>query len=71
MFSTNKLNQCEVDFEGKWDAVAKRRIQWGCSSWKRKAGIFTVVAKISLGLRKFRNHSENFAILAKLGNFAS
>ena len=29
-----------------------------------------MVAKISLGLRIFRNHSENFAILAKLGNFA-
>ena len=29
-----------------------------------------MIAKISLGLRKFRNHSENFAILAKLGNFA-
>ena len=29
-----------------------------------------MVAKISLGLRKFRNHSENFAIIAKLGNFA-
>ena len=26
--------------------------------------------EISLGLRKFRNHSENFAILAKLRNFA-
>ena len=25
--------------------------------------------EISLGLRKFRNHSENFAILAKLRNF--
>ena len=36
----------------------------------RKAGIFAMVAKISLGLRKFRNHSENFSILAKLGNFA-
>ena len=32
--------------------------------------IFAMIAKISLGLRKFRNHSENFAILAKLGNFA-
>ena len=42
----------------------------GCSSWIRKAGIFAMVAKISLGLRKFRNHSENFAILAKLENFA-
>ena len=33
--------------------------------------IFAMIAKISLGLRKFRNHNENFAILAKLGNFAS
>ena len=24
-----------------------------------------MIEKISLGLRKFRNHSENFAILAK------
>ena len=29
--------------------------------------IFSMIAKISLGLRKFRNHSKNFAILAKLG----
>ena len=29
-----------------------------------------MIAKISLGLQKFRNHSENFAILAKLRNFA-
>ena len=31
------------------------------------------IAKISLGLQKFRNHSENFAILAKISlceNFA-
>ena len=33
-------------------------------------GNFSMIAKISLGLRKFRNHSENFAILAKLRNFA-
>ena len=32
--------------------------------------IFAIIAKISLGLRKFRNHSENFAILGKLGIFA-
>ena len=30
---------------------------------------FVMIAKISLGLRKFRNHSENFAILAKLRIF--
>ena len=35
-----------------------------------KPGNFAMIAKISLGLRKFRNHSENFAILAKLRNFA-
>ena len=33
-------------------------------------GNFAMIAKISLGLRKLRNHSENFAILAKLRNFA-
>ena len=32
--------------------------------------IFAMIAKISLGLPKFRNHSENFTIIAKLGNFA-
>ena len=31
---------------------------------------FAGIAKILLGLRKFRNHSENFAILANLGIFA-
>ena len=31
---------------------------------------FAKIAKISLGLRKFRNHSENFAIIAKLRTFA-
>ena len=33
-------------------------------------GNFAKIAKILLGLRKFCNHSENFAILAKLKNFA-
>ena len=32
--------------------------------------IFAMIEKISLGLRKFLNHSKNFAILAKLGIFA-
>ena len=34
-----------------------------------KQEFFAMVEKILLGLRKLRNHSENFAILAKLGNF--
>ena len=29
-----------------------------------------MIEKISLGLRKFRYHSENFTILAKLRTFA-
>ena len=37
---------------------------------KKHPGIFAMIAKISLGLRKFRKHSENFAILAQMGNFA-
>ena len=56
-----------MDFEGKWDAVAKSS---GCSEQRRDPAFFAMIAKISLGLRKFCNHSENFAILAKLGNFA-
>ena len=33
---------------------------------QKQPGIFAMIAKISLGLRKFRNHSENFATLAKI-----
>ena len=49
----------------------------GCSSKQEagsKPGISTMIAKISLGLRKFSNHSENFVILAKFSlceNFPS
>ena len=52
-----KEGECSGDAVAKLDAVGK-------------AGIFTIIAKISLGLRKFCNHSENFAILAKLRIFA-
>ena len=45
------------------DAVCNRR-QYAIP------GNFSMIAKISLGLRKFRSHSKNFAILAKLRNFA-
>ena len=37
------------------DAVASRKQE-------AKPGIFAMIAKISLGLQKFGNHSENFAI---------
>ena len=40
-----------------------RKFRYDCEN-------FAGIAKISLGLRKFSNHSENFAILAKLENFA-
>ena len=49
------------------DAVEDRRQS---SEDSAIPGNFAKIAKISLGLRKFRNHSENFAILAKLINFA-
>ena len=55
----------------KWSE--ERRLQEDAVAKKEKAGIFAMLAKISLGLRKFRNHSENFAILAKFSlceNFA-
>ena len=45
------------------DAVSK-------TESRSNSRIFAVIAKISLGLRKFRNHNENFAILAKLEIFA-
>ena len=45
------------------DAVCNRR---QCAN----PGNFAMIAKISLGMRKFCNHRENFAILAKLRNFA-
>ena len=59
------MKKCEVD-------VKKEECR-GCSSKQKKPGIFAIIAKISLGLRKFRNHSENLATLAKFSlceNFA-
>ena len=48
------MKKCEVDVKEE-----------GCSRKTGKAGIFAGIAKISQGLQKFRNHRENFAILAK------
>ena len=48
------MKKCEVELK-----------KGGCSSKTEKQEIFAMIAKISLGLRKFSNHSENFAILAK------
>ena len=56
------MKKCEVDLK-----------KGGCSSKTGKQGIFSMIGKFSLGLRKFRNHSENFASLAKFSlceNFA-
>ena len=64
-FQPSKMKKCEVE-------VKKEECR-GCSSKQMKPGIFAIIAKISLGLRKFRNHSENFATLAKFSlcqNFA-
>ena len=55
MFSSfKKMKKCEVDLK-----------KGGCSSKTGKPGIFAMIAKILLGLQKFRNHSENFASRAK------
>ena len=56
--------ECSGGCSGK--AVKECKPRKFCYDCENFAGI----AKISLGLRKFRNHIENFAILAKLGNFA-
>ena len=56
--------RCNGDAVGK--AVKNRqpkKFRYDCEN-------FAGIAKISLGLRNFRSHSENFTILAKLGNFA-
>ena len=59
-----------MDFEGRKDAVAKREDAVSKTRSRSNPRIFAMIAKISLGLRKFRNHRENFTILAKLGIFA-
>ena len=59
------MKKCEVD--------VKKKVAGGCSSKTGKPGIFAMIAKIYLGLRNFRNHSEIFATLAKFSlceNFA-
>ena len=57
-FELSKMKKCEVD-------VKKEECR-GCSSKQKKPGIFAIIAKISLGLRKFRWDCENFAIIEKI-----
>ena len=64
--SKNIKIQCGI--EGN---VMKKECSGGCSGKAAIQRNFAKIAKILLGLRKFRNHSENFAIISKLGNFAS
>ena len=45
-------------------------MQWQKGGYSGDAVAGSGKQEFSLGLRKFRNHRENFAILAKLGNFA-
>ena len=51
--------------------IDEEEVQRRCSDAVGDPRIFSMIAKISLGLQKFCNHSENFAILAKLRIFAS
>ena len=66
------MKKCEVDLkksgcsEQSREAKATRDFCYDCEN-------FAGIAKISLGLRKFRNHSKNFVTLAKFSlceNFA-
>ena len=69
-FRPSKNIKIQCGIEGN---VMKKECSEGCSGkakQKSNSRIFAKLAKILLGLRKFRNHSENFAILAKLENFA-
>ena len=70
IFQPSNISKFELRNEGKVrrnDAVEDAV----CSNEEyANPGNFAMIAKISLGLRKYRNHSENFAILAKLRNFA-
>ena len=50
----------------KFEVEVKKEECRGCSSKEKKPGIFAIIAKISLGLRKFRWDCENFAIIAKI-----
>ena len=66
----NEISRFSEELEAK---VMKKKCRRGCSEQNRSRSnprIFAMIAKISLGLRKFRNHSKHFAILAKLGNLA-
>ena len=69
MFSTiKKMKKCAVDLKKSGYSEQSREAEK-----QKQPGIFAMIAKISLGLRKFRNHSENFATLAKFSlceNFA-
>ena len=66
------MKKCEVELmkrrcSGKAGAAEENQeFRYDCENFAR-------IAKISQGLRKFRNHSENFTILAKFSlceNFA-
>ena len=58
-----KYQESVMNKKCREDAVSK-------TGSMRNSMIFAMIAKISLGLLRFRNHRENFAILAELGNFA-
>ena len=73
MFSSlKKMKKCEVDLK-KGGCSSKTGKQEQARDFRYDCENFAGIAKISLGLRKFCNHSENFAILAKFSlceNFA-
>ena len=46
--------------------IDELEVEFDVGGNRRQAGFSLCIAKISQGLQKFRNHSENFAIPAKI-----
>ena len=46
--------------------IDELKVELDAGSSRREAGFLLCIVKISQGLRKFRNHSENFAIIVKI-----
>ena len=72
VFIIQKMKKCDMDLK-KGGCSSKAEEQEQTMDFRYDCENFARIAKISLGLRKLCNHSENFAILAKFAlyeNFA-
>ena len=63
MISSTKIEEMS---SGNDEKEMQRQCKGNAEGSRRQVGFSLCIAKILQGLRKFRNHSENFAILAKI-----